>query len=192
MPKRAGVILAGGKSSRMGQNKALLPWRSMRLIDHMAQTLKEAGLNGIYASGAIDGYPNIRDLVTQKGPVGGICSTVLQLSAVYQHLLFIPVDMPLLSANVLSALLADAQNFEARYFAGYPLPCLLHASEELSSLARDTLENMKNDADYSVQRFLGLLGATALETPEMHAGKLTNINTPQQWREASGETAHQR
>jgi len=41
----AGVLLAAGESTRMGQLKALLPWRGMTLVQWQAAALLEAGLS---------------------------------------------------------------------------------------------------------------------------------------------------
>ena len=39
MPALTGFVLAGGKSRRMGTDKALLPWNGNTLLDHMTRTI---------------------------------------------------------------------------------------------------------------------------------------------------------
>ena len=53
--KIAGIVLAGGKSSRMGQNKALLSYRGQPLIEHMQRLIGQAGLQDVYISGDVPG-----------------------------------------------------------------------------------------------------------------------------------------
>ena len=47
MPGIAAVLLAAGESTRMGEPKALLPWRGVPLIAHQAQALHDAGYGPI-------------------------------------------------------------------------------------------------------------------------------------------------
>ena len=51
----AGVVLTGGRSSRMGQNKALLDYQGKPLIEHMMEILKTTGIKEIFISGDVDG-----------------------------------------------------------------------------------------------------------------------------------------
>ena len=41
------ILLAAGESSRMGQLKALLPWRGATLIEHQVASLFEGGVDRI-------------------------------------------------------------------------------------------------------------------------------------------------
>ena len=40
MSQNAGLILCGGRSSRMGRPKALLPWAGATMLEHVAATLR--------------------------------------------------------------------------------------------------------------------------------------------------------
>jgi molybdopterin-guanine dinucleotide biosynthesis protein A len=103
-----GVVLAGGLSSRMGQDKSLLPRgnasNSFSMVDFSKQLLSNAGINNIVVSG--DNH-QVHDLVKGAGPVGGIYS-VLQYCLKKQRqpkaLLILPVDLPLMTAFALKQL----------------------------------------------------------------------------------------
>ena len=69
MDDLAAVILVGGKSSRMGHNKASLPYKGKRLVDVIAEVVREAGIENIYVSGEIDGYISLPDLLADRGPM---------------------------------------------------------------------------------------------------------------------------
>ena len=47
-----GIVLAGGLSSRMGRDKALLPWQGRTLLEHMRGVLKQAGAGRVPGGGA--------------------------------------------------------------------------------------------------------------------------------------------
>src|SRR3989338_10667691 len=96
------ILLCGGKSSRMGQDKALLRfeaspyrWQGMAptLLEHQQLLLIHAGASEIVLSGSRDGA--IADHWPDKGPLAGIHACLSQSK--HQLNLVIPVDMPGLS-----------------------------------------------------------------------------------------------
>jgi molybdopterin-guanine dinucleotide biosynthesis protein A len=189
MDKTAAVILAGGKSSRMGRNKALLPLRGVRLIDTVADAISAAGITNIYVSGAVPGYRAIPDALPHSGPVGGICACAGELQGAYGRVLFVPVDMPLLTAKALVTLLQNRAH-EACYFEHHPLPCLLGLTPRVSAYTQGVHQRLHGGEEYSVKKYLHGLNACAIPVPAALAGALSNTNTPQEWREATHECAH--
>lgn len=183
MDKLAAVILAGGKSSRMGQDKASLPWQGGQLIDYVASVLNQAGIPQVFASGKIEGYDCIPDAITgHHGPVMGICSSILKLGERYDRLLFVPVDMPLLSPEAIRQLIRHPS---AR-FEGNPIPCVLPVTQMLRQYAAATVA-----LPCSVRQFLSPLQPLVLEVDEQTARALRNTNTPDEWKEISRESAYQ-
>lgn len=100
----AGVVLAGGRSSRMGKNKALLDYQGKPLVEHMMEIIKRAGIREIFISGDVDGYDCLPDPAPFTGPAEAIKSIIQRLSS-YAGFLFVPVDMPLLKPEMLHLLL---------------------------------------------------------------------------------------
>ena len=47
MPGVWAILLAAGESSRMGQLKALLPWRNTTLLEHQLRSLSDAGVQQV-------------------------------------------------------------------------------------------------------------------------------------------------
>ena len=68
------TVLAGGKSLRMGQNKAQLSLEGRTLLDRSVELLKSAGAEPVLISGLVDGYKSIPDLLPHSGPPGGLIS----------------------------------------------------------------------------------------------------------------------
>jgi molybdopterin-guanine dinucleotide biosynthesis protein A len=87
----AAAILAGGKSKRMGQHKALLPYEGKPLIEHLLARLKNdvqllflvgCPEPGLYRDVSV---PVVTDALEDSGPLGGILSALRYVHA--QHLL---------------------------------------------------------------------------------------------------------
>ena len=102
-------MLAGGRSSRMGSDKALALFGGRPLIQLAVANLAAAGIFARIAGSrsALGAFaPEIPDVLSDSGPMGGIHAA---LSASVAELnLFLPVDMPLMPALLLACLLERA------------------------------------------------------------------------------------
>lgn len=106
----AGFVLAGGRSSRMGQEKALVELKGRTLAARAVGLLRTSGLTAAIAgarSDLQDLAPVILDEAPDRGPLGGICAALASTKA--DLAVFIPVDLPLLPSSLLEYLLGDAQ-----------------------------------------------------------------------------------
>lgn len=109
----AAFVLAGGQSSRMGSDKALLDFAGQPLIARALGILREAGLTASIAGAraALESFaPVVADSESGLGPLGGICAALQSTSA--RRALFIPVDLPLVPASLLAYLVRHAQTTE--------------------------------------------------------------------------------
>ena len=163
----AGVVLAGGRSSRMGENKAFLDFKGRPLIDHMIDILKETGLEDIYISGDLKGYCCIPDSAPHSGPAQAICDVVATLKE-YDGALLVPVDMPFLTSEVLQILLDQPCG---AYYEGKPFPALI-----AQPVSRQSVD--------SVRQILRAWKIKALALPEKLEFCMANVNTPDEWQEA--------
>ena len=107
----AGFILAGGQSSRMGRDKALLSFAGGPLIEHALSILSRAGLPvsiaGAWSGTLAEFAPVVEDAGPGLGPLAGICAALAATSADYA--VFLPVDLPLLPPSLIVYLLHEAQ-----------------------------------------------------------------------------------
>jgi molybdopterin-guanine dinucleotide biosynthesis protein A len=190
MDELAAVILVGGKSSRMGQDKASLPYKGKRLVDVVADSIRSASVSRIYVSGKIADYPSFPDLLSECGPVSGICSCILRLSINYKRLLFVPVDMPYLTADLIR-LLIDCPARKPHHIEGHPLPCIVSTNETVIRHADKCIQELVKKRKLSVKEFLAALNAISVPLPEQMEKALTNTNTPEEWQEATHESTHQ-
>jgi len=124
-------VLAGGKSSRMGSDKALVRLGGIPLIERAVQTLRAvcAEASILSSNEALRVYgPLVRDLHEGCGPIGGIEAALEHSTSDWNLLL--PVDLPLIPASFLRDWLARVtarEDVHAAYceVAGRPQPGLL-------------------------------------------------------------------
>jgi molybdopterin-guanine dinucleotide biosynthesis protein A len=110
----AGFVLAGGQSSRMGRDKALVELGGQPLVARPLNILRQAGLSATIAgarsalsrfapviddAGALSGSPS--------GPLSGICAALESMQA--EFAVFLSVDMPLLPSSLVAYLLDRAR-----------------------------------------------------------------------------------
>ncbi len=107
-----GHVLAGGRSSRMGTDKALVHLDGVPLVVRALSILRDAGIDAAIAGARSDLYgfaPAVED--AGRGPLGGICAALGVTPA--ELGVFLSVDMPLLPSVLVSFLLDHARRTEA-------------------------------------------------------------------------------
>jgi molybdopterin-guanine dinucleotide biosynthesis protein A len=191
----AAVILAGGQSTRMGQPKALLPYRGQPLLEHLVAQLKPqvaqvliAGCPqaDLYSSLSI---PVIDDVMKDAGPLGGICSAMQTLASskkeahsCCEYLLVVPCDgirLPdafmegmfnALESGRHELVFAKDSQREQPLYSMWQLSLLPDLQHYLSSGGRKVIDWIRM-RDYAVVDF--------------SAGNFcfSNLNTPQDWRD---------
>ena len=102
------VLLAGGKSSRMGADKATVPFQNRPLWQHQLETLRNLKPDKIFVSAQTDPAwrPTDADFVGDeqpaRGPLGGIAATLSRTRTT--RLLVLAIDMPFMTHNYLRGL----------------------------------------------------------------------------------------
>lgn len=109
-----GIILAGGKSSRMGTDKGLINLCGRPLISYAAKVLS-ALCTEIIISSSSDSYKGfdfrvIADELTEIGPMGGIYSALRQSKT--ERNLVLSCDMPFVSKELLSFILINGSGYK--------------------------------------------------------------------------------
>ncbi len=104
----AGFVLAGGQSSRMGRDKALIQLAGQPLVLRALDILRELGLPASIA-GARPSLAAFAPMVEDagQGPLGGVCAALATCAA--RRAVFLPVDQPMLPSSALAYLLYHAE-----------------------------------------------------------------------------------
>ncbi|WP_159084368.1 molybdenum cofactor guanylyltransferase [Dongshaea marina] len=168
-----GVILAGGKSSRMGQDKASLLLDGRSLLQQLHEQL-QSHCERLYVSGDYAGFDSIPDRMTEQGPLGGIASVLEQLED-DRWLLFWPVDVPFEGAVVkmFTRYLGQQISWDLLRLNRSPLPLMVHNCERVREALRLYLESGQR----RVRGWAEQLSCHTLVLPQ----ELENINTPDDW-----------
>lgn len=111
----AAIILAGGKSSRMGRDKSLLPANNLPLIGKIVSQLEDYFQEIIIGANDIEKYrflhlPVIPDLVEGRGPLMGIYSTLL--SSKHEINFVVACDIPDLNMKYVKELIRQAKDHQ--------------------------------------------------------------------------------
>jgi len=186
-----GVILSGGRSSRMGRPKALLSLGAARLIDHVvarfAPQVTALALNSNNPDIALPGVPSIPDQFADfPGPLAGIHAALAHARAFWpdaSHVATIPVDAPFLPLDLVSRLAASLTGPDDVALA--ISDGRIHPATGLWPLsATDRLAAwLENPPTLRVQSFLESLAVRTvafapIDTPRGALDPFFNVNTP--------------
>lgn len=174
---RAGYVLAGGASSRMGRDKALLDWNGLPLVVHLAATVQQT-VGSVTIVGSPEKYGNlgfsiVPDRESGCGPLEGI-RTALEHSTADWNLI-VACDMPYLNPELLRGLLEDAElrNADCLMPKGQPL-CAVYHRRCLPMIERELQKGVRK-----VRQALNDLHVGLYETAEVLC--FQNMNRPEDW-----------
>ncbi len=165
-----GVLLAGGLSRRMGQDKALLELHGRSLLQFQINLLSPL-CSTVIVSGDYPGFTCVPDTVARCGPIGGIYSVAMQFPD--SALLIIPVDMLGLTHKHLAQL---SQCVYACHFANQPLPAFFPSSKQVVTVIQQLFAEPK--PDFSIRYLHSALSSKSLVDSSFAP---SNINTPADW-----------
>jgi molybdopterin-guanine dinucleotide biosynthesis protein A len=184
------VLLAGGRSSRMGSDKALLVLDGRTLLDRTVDALASAADDVVVVgrrSGDVRGVRFVEDETPELGPLGGLCTGLH--AAAHRHVLCVGCDMPFLNADLLRRLVS----LLGEHDAAVPRVCgkthPLHAvyTGDCAAAAKRQIES----GDLRLRALLAKLRVRWVEESEIEATdperrSLLNVNTPEDWGKVLG------
>jgi molybdopterin-guanine dinucleotide biosynthesis protein A len=178
---RAAFILAGGHSSRMGRDKALLPLGGSTLLEHIASQLHAVTKNITIIAPPNRyshlPYPILPDQIEACGPLGGVLTALSVTTAPWN--LIVACDMPALTADFLENLFQAAESSAAdavipESSTGLDPLCAIYHRRCLAQAALSMDRKILKMHDFvSTLHFR--------RWPVSNPAPLQNINTPQEW-----------
>ncbi len=165
-----GVVLAGGLSSRMGCDKAMLSIDGHSLLQHQVDLLRPL-CTKVLVSGNYQGFECVPDAVPRCGPLGGIYSVATHCPD--SALLVISVDMLHITIVQLERLM---QCSSACHFADQPLPAFFPNSMKVVTAIQQLFA--MPEPDYSLRRLHQNLSSVSINEVSFEP---LNINSPADW-----------
>ena len=186
------AILAGGRSRRMGRDKAELSWGGVSWLEHTARTaIGAASRVMVVGRRRPDGWPLeevvfLDDAVPNSGPLGGLFTALKWLrdqGQGHDRLLLLACDMPLLETGGLRWLFRAAAQRQFHHglavqngerieplFSIYSVACLPLIEQRLASVD-------KNPGRFSLNAFIEAADFQSISAPPQVAATLENLNT---------------
>lgn len=187
------AILAGGKSRRMGTDKASLrlPGRGT-LIEEIVERLRVVADEILIVANddrfAALGLPIVPDRFPDSGSLGGIYSALV--AARHEHCLVVACDMPFLSVPLLQHLSSQAAEADAVVprIEGQPEP--LHAIYR--RLCARAIESRLRAGQFRIISFFSDVHVRYVDEDDLRRldpdlRSFVNVNTPAEWQAALDE-----
>lgn len=175
------VILTGGKSKRMGTDKALLKIGEETFVEHLINEFKSYFDNIVLSVNALGKFDELKlnkkeivDIYSEIGPIGGIYTALKNMEA--KEIFVVSVDMPLAPVQLaikiiefnkesdINILKRQDGNMEP-LFAKYSRNCL------------PQMDKMIRSGNYKMHDLLKLVDTCYIDSNENEMQKLINLNT---------------
>tara|TARA_B100000315_G_scaffold198040_1_gene189465 strand:+ start:71 stop:664 length:594 start_codon:yes stop_codon:yes gene_type:complete len=176
--KITGIILAGGLSSRMGRDKALIQLDKHMMIEKIIALIRpfcdELLISANKNKYKDFGYEIIKDKHKRIGPLGGIISCLNESS--HELNIIISCDTPNISGKTILKLLQESKNYDIT------LPCYNNRCEPLIAVYNrncvEKLELMANSSSYKLQTIINNLNSNIIHFEESDkVEEFININS---------------
>ena len=188
-----GLILAGGQSSRMGTDKAMLDIAGQPLLQHIIARMKSLGISAVTVAvtdaareakyrdvlgdrGDMESIRYAHDRFVGCGPVAGLhagLSSMLEEGYVF----VLACDMPIVSESLYTRLAAESAVSEAEVIRapGQPFHALYHTKAALKLL------HQLEQGELRMMRMLDRLHTDLVEPSSSEEEAFRNLNTQEDY-----------
>jgi|TARA_B110000495_G_scaffold195169_1_gene202365 molybdopterin-guanine dinucleotide biosynthesis protein A len=189
-----GIILAGGKSSRMGEDKGLVLLNGKPMVQYIIEVLKEVVSDIIIISNNESytkfGIPVYADIIKDKGPVGGIYTGLYNSTTELNFC--ISCDVPMISSDFILWLLKRSGN------ASITLPMYKDKVHQMIGVySKQVLSNFKESTEKGHLKLSQVNSDMACEIIDIEKEYanfdeliFSNINTKNELRSITNESKH--
>jgi molybdopterin-guanine dinucleotide biosynthesis protein A len=182
--KYTAIILAGGKSSRMGSDKGLVLLNGKPMISYIIEILKKMQIpiiiisnNDVYKQ---FGLPVFTDVIKEKGPLGGIYTGLINSET--ESNIIVSCDVPFLSDRILGLLINKDNDYPISVVQsnGKTHPLIGVYSKKIVKKLFDTILMEKLKVRSFIEEFpLNIIELDKQEILE-YENEIRNINTKEE------------
>lgn len=195
----SGILLAGGRSSRMGTDKALLDRQGKPLLWHIAGGMAELCNPLVVAVGEkeremlyrealdelVDRASFVCDVYPGRGPLAGLHAALSILPEGYAFVM--ACDMPFLSKSLLRRMIAQTTTIrdgQEEAVSGIEQPDVIMAPNQpfhalYHTRIADKLERLLEQGEYRVMKMLAQMRVTVVSLESEEERAFQNLNTPE-------------
>lgn len=182
-----GVILAGGESSRMGSNKALLPYRGGRFIESIHRLLAQIFDEVLLVTNTAEQYDflpcrKVADIYPGRGALAGLHAALQQSRT--SHIFAVACDMPYLNGELIKRLGGWRERGDVVIPHGEMGPEPLHAvygKRCLDPMERALLQGRRRIVSFFPEVRVWHVPAASIAEFDPHFDSFKNINTPKEY-----------
>lgn len=178
----AGVLLAGGKSSRFGSNKALVSFQGRPLISHAEELLKSLFAETLLVTNTPEAYtflewPMTGDIFPGAGPLAGIHAALKKVKS--PQIFVVGCDMPLVQESLVRLLCATSPEWDAvvpKLSKGLEPLCALYRKRSLAVIEKNLREGNRKLHAFFDQVRTKKIGEEGLRGVDPKLVSFLNIN----------------
>jgi molybdopterin-guanine dinucleotide biosynthesis protein A len=187
-----GVVLAGGKSTRMGRDKATLPFRGRPLIETVVDQLSSIFNRVVMSVNEQTRYrgsscARVQDFYDEVGPIGGIAST---LGVIQEPIFCVACDMPFLNPDLIrfQCSIQDCDAVIPVWRGQVHVLHALYSPRLLENFEACIRKNRFRVADALLPAHVRYLQESEIKAFDPEGASFRNVNTPQQYLEIDPDT----
>ena len=187
------VILAGGKSRRMGSNKAFLKLKGKTFIERQIELLTEMFDEIFISANTPSEYeslnlPVFKDIYPDKGPLCGIYTSLVNSSSFYTFML--ACDMPFVESGLIKHLKGFTKEYDV------VVPKSERGLEPLHAFySKNCIDPIKRELDADNLRIISffphvkvkIVELESLTSPDSFKNSIKNLNTRNEYEVAKNE-----
>tara|TARA_B100000427_G_scaffold305265_1_gene291138 strand:- start:491 stop:1099 length:609 start_codon:yes stop_codon:yes gene_type:complete len=188
-----GIVLAGGRSQRFGEDKSQVKLDGKILIDHILNEISDGFKEILIVSNNkikfkhSDNISMIRDLKKDQGPLGGILSAMKWIKEKrknYKWISTFPVDTPFFKKEILQNFLHEINLEESKLFFIKSNNTVHNIFGIWSIDLMEKLEEDLNNGDRKVESWANSVGAKVISMEFINEDPFFNINTKEDFKKA--------